>query len=500
VTLPPIPLNAAFTIITPVLLASSAHGPQVLMSDGTLWRVVGNTMTPRTLNTNILGNVRSIPGPQTIASTPDGSFVLLLGGNATAYLYDSSIDDFVTARQVIPTPISGFYGPIAAGPGGAYYLTNDQVLNAALTSIGTAAGTTGVVGGGGLPSTTGPGVTARPVAAVAGVNATSFARFSVAPRASATVAPTDAGLVEIVDATSQRTTASANALEGPLTAVTGTGRANVNGRTMAIDPNGTAAYVLTTSGLSIIPLAPATSQSTPALSSVPVANAANFTTAIAPGGLISILGRSLAAAATSSGTPLPIILGGTCVTLNNAPLPLLATTAGQINAQVPFTLAAGRYPLVVRSIANQAASASATITVAKYAPAIFMDTNGPMILHKDGRRVNKQNPATRDEPLTIYATGLGVTTGGKVTTGQPSPSSPLAVTAPVKLFFGNPTISDAGVIVDWSGLAPGLIGVYQINARIPGTHLKGDALPVTLQIGGVNTVTTGPSAALVYVN
>jgi uncharacterized protein (TIGR03437 family) len=179
---------------------------------------------------------------------------------------------------------------------------------------------------------------------------------------------------------------------------------------------------------------------------------------------------------------------------------LLATTGGQINAQLPPTLAAGRYPLVVRSIGAQAASGTANVTVLKYAPAVFLDANGPAIFHKDGRRVDKKNPASRDEPLTIYATGLGVTTGGRVTAGVPAPSSPLAVTAPVSLFFGLPTIKESPVIVDWSGLEPGKIGVYQINARIPGTHVKGDALPVTIRIGGVDSPRTGSGAAMVTVN
>jgi uncharacterized protein (TIGR03437 family) len=95
---------------------------------------------------------------------------------------------------------------------------------------------------------------------------------------------------------------------------------------------------------------------------------------------------------------------------------------------------------------------------------------------------------------------LGTTTGGRVTAGNPSPSSPLAVTAPVNLYFGDPTYKQAAIIVDWSGLLPGSIGVYQINARVPGFHLSGDALPVTLRIGGVNSATTGSGAALVVVD
>jgi uncharacterized protein (TIGR03437 family) len=166
---------------------------------------------------------------------------------------------------------------------------------------------------------------------------------------------------------------------------------------------------------------------------------------------------------------------------------------------LPTTLAAGRYPLVVRSIANHVASSSATVTVSKYAPAVFVEADGPAVFHQDGTRLDRYNPGQRDQEVTIYATGLGPTTGGKVTSGVPAPSNPLAVTGPVQVFFGDPTISDAQEIVDWSGLAPGLIGVYQINCRIPGTHLKGDALPVTLRIGGVSSPVTGADVPTVYV-
>ncbi len=501
VTYPPMPFNSAFSLLAPTLIASTLRGPQVLMSDGTLWKIVGNTLVPRAFNTNIFGTARSIAGPQTMASTPDGSFLLLLGGTGSGFLYDSNVDDFVSVRQVVPTPIQGYYGPIAAGPGGQYYLVNDQVLNQALTSIGSGAGSTGPTGGGTLPQPSGPTVASRPVSAVAPVNAQSFARFSMPLRASATAAVTDAGLIEIVDAATQRTTASALALEGPLAAAVGTTRVNVNGRTMAVNSSGTTAYVLTAAGLSVIPLASTAGSNAPQLLSVPVVNTANFTAAVAPGGLISIMGRNLAANGTATtDTQLPTILGGTCVTVNNSPIPLLATSTGQINAQLPPTLAAGRYPIVVRSIAAGAASASANVTVARYAPAIFVDNTGPLIFHKDGKRVDKAHPATRDEPLTIYATGLGVTTGGKVTAGAPAPSNPLAVTQAVQLFFGNPLIKESAVIVDWSGLTPGSIGLYQIKCRVSGTHLKGDNLPVTLRIGGVSSITTGPTAALVFVN
>jgi uncharacterized protein (TIGR03437 family) len=494
---PAIPFNANFGQLTPQILASTQGGIQVVMSDGSLWKVVGNSVQPRTLNQTVFGTARTIPGPQSMVASPDGGYMLLLAGNGTGYLYDSTLDDFVTGRSVVGNPITGYFGPVSAGPSGGYYLANDQFLNAALTSQGSSG--SGPVGGGGLPAPGGPG-TGRPVAAVATLNAQAFARFTTPIRANATAAVTDAGLVELVETATLRTLATAQALEGPLAVAAGTARVNISGRLMAVDAAGQNAYVLTASGLSIIPMTAASTQNAPVLTGNGVVNTANYTAGVAPGGLISIFGRNLGTTAGAGSTPLPTVLGGACVTLNNAPIPLLATSAGQINAQIPPTLAAGRYPLVVRSIANQAASGSVTVTVARYAPAIFLDAQGPAIYHRDGRRVNRANPAKRDEPLTIYATGMGTTTGGRVAAGNPSPSSPLAVTAPVNLYFGDPTYKQAAIIVDWSGLLPGSIGVYQVNARVPGFHLSGDALPVTLRIGGVNSVTTGSGAALVVVD
>ena len=466
------------------------------MSDGTLWKIVGDKVTPRPLNTNIFGTARSIPAPQTMVATPEGGFVLILAGNGTAYLYSSADDDFVAARSVVPTPISGYYGPVAAGPNGQYYLVNDQVLNQALTPI--SSNGTGPVGGGGLPSPGGPTTTGRPVAAVAAAGGSSYARFSI-PVTAANATPSDTGLVEVVDLNSQRTTATAGALEMTSVIARAGARVNVPGRSMVLDSAGTTAFVLTASGLSIVPLATGAQQNLPQVPGNGVVNTANYQTAVAPGGLISIFGSNLASAATAASSPLPTLLGGACVTLNNTPLSLLATAPTQINAQLPPTLAAGRYPLVVRSLTGQAASASINVTVAKYAPAVFMDAQGAALYHADGTRVNRDHPGKRDERLTLYATGLGVTTGGRVTAGNPAPSSPLAVTAPVLLYFGNPLIKEAGIIVDWSGLMPGMIGVYQINCRIPGAHIKGDALPITLKIGGVSSPATGTNVPQVWV-
>ena len=148
------------------------------------------------------------------------------------------------------------------------------------------------------------------------------------------------------------------------------------------------------------------------------------------------------------------------------------TSPGQINAQVPVTLAAGKYPLVIRSIANEAISATTTVTVSKYAPAILVDGDGnAAIFHADGTYVDQNHPGKRDETLTIYATGLGVTHGGAVTTGAAAPADPTADTDAVQIFFGNPSYKQAQMIVNSSYLVPGMVGIAQgMSVTIPGFH------------------------------
>jgi uncharacterized protein (TIGR03437 family) len=83
---------------------------------------------------------------------------------------------------------------------------------------------------------------------------------------------------------------------------------------------------------------------------------------------------------------------------------------------------------------------------------------------------------------------------------MPAPAGPPALTDEVKVFFGNPAYQQAEIIVEWSGLVPGLIGLNQINLRVPGFRMRGDSLPVTIRIGGANSSTTGPTAPVVAVD
>lgn len=500
VKFPPVPLNASLALVTPSIIVVTQRGPMFITSTGQLWRIIGDEAIPRGVSPLIgadsAGRPRTITAPRSIVSTPNGERAIVLSGDGYVYLYDALADEFIQQRQVFTGTQQGYYGAVAAGPRGQYYLVNGTVLNESLTPTQTVPATT-------VPGRAGTSTTATtPVAAVAPLGSNTFVRFTQGVRTSATALPTDTGVFELVDVTSGNTTRSTPALEGPVTQVPANGRATMGGRLMAVDSNGSTVYAITTTGLSIIPLDTVATTDRPQINQRGAVNLASYQTAVAPNTLLSIFGRNLGNTEVAGTLPLPIRLGGVCVTMGNTPLPLFMTSSGQINAQIPPDLAAGTYQVMVRAFDKKIASASQSLTVSKYAPAALVNPESGQILlfHEDGRPVTKDNPAKRDRPITLYALGLGATKGGKVNRGEPSPSSPLAETDKVEVFFGDPRIKEAGIIVDWSGLAPGYIGLYQINLRVPGDHIRGEKLPVTIKIGGVSSPTTGPLVPYVAVD
>jgi uncharacterized protein (TIGR03437 family) len=94
-----------------------------------------------------------------------------------------------------------------------------------------------------------------------------------------------------------------------------------------------------------------------------IVNSSDGTTNIKPGSFITISGRNLASGATADTIPPPTVLGGSCVTFGDVSVPLLSTSAGQIQAQVPTTLPAGTQVVEVRSLATAQDSAPIVVTV-----------------------------------------------------------------------------------------------------------------------------------------
>ena len=195
-----------------------------------------------------------------------------------------------------------------------------------------------------------------------------------------------------------------------------------------------------------------------------VVNAATFTAGIAPGGLMSIFGSGLAGA------------GGTTVDFDGTPAAVIAATPFQVNAQVPPSIGPGQHVLRVHSPFG---SASQTVTVSTLAPAIFLLSDGvtAAVENQDYSINSPANPLLRGQTLVIYATGLGAVAAG--TGGLSSTNTPVTV-----------VVNGVELPAAFAGLAPGFVGLYQINAVIPASTPPGSGLSLTLKEGGVvsNTV------------
>ena len=73
-----------------------------------------------------------------------------------------------------------------------------------------------------------------------------------------------------------------------------------------------------------------------------------------------------------------------------------------------------------------------------------------------------------------------------VATGAAAPADPLAAA----MVQPGVTLDGAPLVVDYAGLTPGGVGVYQINARVPGNVNPGSNVPLTIQQGGSSTTVT----------
>jgi uncharacterized protein (TIGR03437 family) len=168
---------------------------------------------------------------------------------------------------------------------------------------------------------------------------------------------------------------------------------------------------------------------------------------------------------------------------------LFYVSPGQINAQVPWELA-GRSTANVAVAVGNALSGTETVSLAPVQPGIFSanssGTGQGAILDGQFRLADASNPVARGDVIQIYATGLGPVTP-PARTGEATPGSPLTMlTTPVQCRIGG---ADAEII--FAGLAPGFVGLYQVNARVPASVTPGSAVNVVLSQGSVtgNTVT-----------
>jgi uncharacterized protein (TIGR03437 family) len=199
-----------------------------------------------------------------------------------------------------------------------------------------------------------------------------------------------------------------------------------------------------------------------------IVNAGGYQTGgVAPGSIVSVFGMNLAAGISAASEDPPAeVQAGSRLLVNGLAAPLLYVSPSQINAQIPYETPVGLAAVV--AMRGSSASALMGLKIQQTAPGILA------VFNQDGTINGPDHRAAPGSIVQAFLTGLGPTGSSLPAGGAAAPDGMVAVSA---------TIGGQVARMLSAGLAPGLVGVFQVNLRVPeqppGTY------PLVIQAGGV---------------
>jgi uncharacterized protein (TIGR03437 family) len=153
-----------------------------------------------------------------------------------------------------------------------------------------------------------------------------------------------------------------------------------------------------------------------------------------------------------------------------------------VNFQVPFEMA-GRSSGAVVVTRDGQASASADVPLAPVQPGVYTrDGTEAIAVHaSDYSLVSAAHPLLPDEYAFVYVSGLGPVSNAPATGAGGPASPPATASAEVRV-----TLGGVNCEVQFAGLAPGLVGVYQVNFRVAAGVTSGPG-EMVVRANGVNS-------------
>jgi uncharacterized protein (TIGR03437 family) len=238
------------------------------------------------------------------------------------------------------------------------------------------------------------------------------------------------------------------------------------------------------------------------LKSISIVNSATYQSGVpvGAGGLAALFGSGLASREeTTSGAPWPTALAEREVVVNDeikAPLQYLSGT--QVNFQVPSGAPLGLDRIAVRLSETGELVGGGSVAIAASSPGLFTTTQDgsgqAAAVNQDGRVNSSSNPALKGSVITLFGTGQGQVSP-PVPDSIAAPLSPLSHTVTVPTSDGRTCVTSQPAMcvaiadrfgeVQYSGLAPGFVGLWQINVKIPAEVAAGNAIPLRVLINGV---------------
>jgi uncharacterized protein (TIGR03437 family) len=226
---------------------------------------------------------------------------------------------------------------------------------------------------------------------------------------------------------------------------------------------------------------------------------------VVPGSYADILGTNLMDPnwlSNSSGdstaySRLPMTLDGVTVSFDapaSGNLPAISVpghvdfvSPGDVNLYVPWELE--NYPSAqVKVTFNEVMYSNlVNVAISKYAPAFLLNKGAVAdAWDSTGAQITSGNPATCGQTVQLWAIGLGPVTN-QPTSGDPASASPLSrTTSPVTVAIGGQPATVSG---GTAFLAPGYVGMYQVNVQVPPGVGAGNQ-PIAISAGGQTSPAT----------
>jgi uncharacterized protein (TIGR03437 family) len=195
-------------------------------------------------------------------------------------------------------------------------------------------------------------------------------------------------------------------------------------------------------------------------------------------------------ASQATSLPLPSQLNGVQVLFNGSPVPLFYAGPDQINFQVPMGAPqSGTADVQVFQPATGRVLGDTTVAMSSVLPGFFTQAGNGIgaaaAINQDNTVNSQTNPAVQGTVITLYGTGQGFIPGAPAD-GNIS-NAPLATPQAPELIMGTNFVPAANI--QYSGLAPTLVGVWQLNVLIPDTVITTPTNPT--QVVAIQTNTAG---------
>lgn len=185
--------------------------------------------------------------------------------------------------------------------------------------------------------------------------------------------------------------------------------------------------------------------------------------------------------------PMPTTLLDTQVLVNGQAVPLHFVTAGQINFLSPMGLpTSGVADIQVVHPSTGQVAAATVAPLGGVAPGLFTSNqqgSGQVAALNEDNTINSAtNPISRGKVIQLFGTGQGFVPNAPPDGAVPGGQAPAANSLQV---FINALDASSGI--SYNGLAPSLIGTWQINVAVPMSVPPGSAIPIVIVANGVSS-------------